>query len=61
MKGHGSIITRWPPMPYATLFDTLIQSTDFAQGYDNGAELVLAVFVAVSFFALISWLTKRRH
>jgi hypothetical protein len=49
------------PMLYATLFDTVLQSTDFAQGYDNGAELVLTVFVAVSFFALISWLTKRRH
>jgi hypothetical protein len=39
----------------------LIQAGEFAQGYDNAAELVLSVFVAVSFFTLISWLTRRRH
>jgi hypothetical protein len=40
----------------------MMQTGEFAQGYgDNATELVFTVFVAISFFALISWLTKRRH
>jgi hypothetical protein len=37
------------------------QTGEFAQGYDNAMGLVVAVFLAVSFFMLIGWLTKRRH
>jgi hypothetical protein len=40
----------------------LVQVGEFAQGYgDNSTELVVTVFAAVTFFSLISWLTKRRH
>ena len=39
----------------------VVQTGEFAQGYDNATGLVVAVFLAVSFFMLIGWLTKRRH
>jgi hypothetical protein len=43
------------------MLSLIVQQTgDFAQGYENAADLVLTVFLALSFFALISWLTKRR-
>jgi hypothetical protein len=39
----------------------VVQTGEFAQGYSNAMGLVVAVFLAVSFFMLISWLTRRRH
>jgi hypothetical protein len=42
------------------LLVTMLQTGDFAQGYENAVELVITVFLAIAFFALISWLTKRR-
>jgi hypothetical protein len=39
----------------------VVQTGEFAQGYSNAIGLVVAVFLAVSFFMLISWLTRRRH
>lgn len=43
------------------MLQLVAQTGEFDQGYGNAGELVASVFLAVSFFMLISWLTKRRH